>query len=510
MARRAKVEYPLTWWWLFARLPRTRHESRTLYFEKLGRSRSKTIYIPEVQETPAVAAPPPAPTTMANPRTDQTEKAPPTPANTTSASSDKKQPDIPKETPTPPNPLPTKKQKRKEKLAKAQQASSQAVYHKEAYAKGQSPAKRRSEEESDTSPPRVQSAKRNHTSVQAKGAKRVQFAMDVKKEDAGSRTSFRSCGSSNKSWIDPPPIDSPTVAGDRKSSFKSKRDAGVSDSAFNHKLTKTALAELDFDDLWSDHSDGEGSAIDINDVPSAAAPRGSRGEPALRGILKTRGQSVPRSRDHAYATARKQSNTAAQSRAKQTSPNPLTSTFKDLERAKRSGYDSATVHAIGRENHYRSSSKTRNQRQREASPRSWNVGSEFGSAVDYGRSRSKAREDAQDDRIDDALEQAWANSNLNKRTPSGLSSSRSEVRPRSALKSTQHQTSTSAQSPSSNSERLWQSNSSRPEPILIFRPSDSKENEPDIIVHTQAELDAARRDYYRRRNSSPSASQYTN
>lgn len=425
------------------------------------------------------------------------------PAGPASAAPESESNNASKKTSTLPDPQPKQKQKKKDKSTEAQSSSFPLTEKKQTRAKTQLPAKRQSKKEGNAPTWREQTPERNQTFEPAQRGRRVHFAMGVKKEDAGSRRSPPKLSSSNGSWIDPPSKGRPPGASDRKTGIKGKRDIDVSRSALKPDLTKSSQAVMDSDDILSDDSDSEGSAIDINDSYGAALPST---QPALRGILKTRGPSHSTNRARIYLSTHSQSSNIAQSQAKPIAPGSLTFTRKDLERAKQSGYHPEAVQAIGHENQHRTSSKSRRRHKRDASPHSWSVASEYGSTVDRGDRRSEAQAKAEDDRVDTALKQARSNGKLNRRTTTLSSSGQGQFSSRSPLKSTQRQSSSSH---SSNSERQGGTSSSRPEPVFIFRPSDSKENDPGIVVRTQAELDAARRDHHESRDSASSLSQYT-
>jgi len=458
-----------------------------------------------VRETPALAAPSSVPAPMAISTAKETKMTPIAPVGPASAASKSEPEDASKKISRVPDPQPTQKQKKKDKSTKAQSASSRPTEQKHTDAKTQLPAKRQSEKESNAPIWREETPEGNPTSEPAQRGRRVHFAMDVKKEDAGSRRSPSRLSSSNGSWTDPPSKGRPTGTSDRKTGMKGKRDIHVFRSALTPDPSKSSQAVTDLDDVWSDDSDGEGSAIDINDSHGAALPST---QPVLRGVLKTRGRNLSASRARAYSSTHSQSNKIAQCQAKQTAPGSLTFTREDLERAKRSGYNPEAVQAIGHNNQHRTSSESKRRHKRDASPHTWSVASEFGSTVDRGDRRSKAQAEAEDNRVDNALKQARSNGKLNRRTTTSFSNDQGQFSPRSPLKSTQRQSS-SSHLPFSNSERRGGMSSSRLEPIFIFRPSDSKENDPGIVVHSQAELDAARRDYYERRDLASSSSQYT-
>jgi len=442
---------------------------------------------------------------MATPTAPETKKIPVAPVGPASAAPGNESEDASKKGSTLPNPQPTPKQKKKDKSTKAHSASCRPTEQKQTNAKTQFPAKGQSKKESNASTWREQAPEGNQTFEPAQRGKRVHFGMDVKKEDAGSRRSPPRLSSSNGSWTDPPSKGRATGASDRKTGIKGKRDTDFSRSALNPDPSNSPQAVLDFGDSWSEDSDGEGSAIDINDSHGAAL---RITQPALRGILRSRGRNVSASRARVYSSTHSQSSNVNRSRAMQTTPVSLTFTRKDLERAKQSGYNPEAVQAIGHEKRHRTSSKRKGHHERDASPHPWSDASVFGSTVDRGDRRPKAQAEAEDDRIDDALKQARSNGKLNRRTTNSFSSGQGQISPRSPVKSTQRQSS-SNHATIFDSERLGGISSSRLEPVFLFRPSDSKENDPGIIVHTQAELDAARRNYYERRASASSSSQYT-
>lgn len=429
--------------------------------------------------------------------------APIAPVGPASAAPESESDDAFQKTSSLPDPQPTQKQKKKGKSTKAQSSSFRPTETKQTHAKTQLPAKRQSKKEGSAPTWGEQTPEGNQTSEPAQRGRRVHYAMDVKKEDAGSRKRPSKLSSSNGPWIDPPSKGRPPGASDHKTGIKGKRDIDVSRSALKPDLTKSSQTVMYFDDVWSDDSDGEGSAIDINDSHGAALPSM---QPATRGILKTRIPNHSTSRARIYSSTYSQSNKAAQSQAEARAPGSPTFTRKDQERAKRSGYHPEVVQAIGHENRHGTSSESRRRHKRDASPHSWSVASEYGSTVDRGDRRSEAQAKADDDRVDTALKQARSNGKLNRRSTTLSSSGQGQSSPRSPLKSTQRQSSSSH---SSNGERQRGMSSSRPEPVFVFRPYDSKENDPGVAVHDQAELDAARKDHYENRDSASSSSQYT-
>ena len=462
MDRRRKVVYPLSCWFIFFGPPRKQYESRSRYDDQTERSHPKISFVPKVEKIPTPAAPPPTSAAMVTPKADDTKKTPAGSATTTSASSKKEPQDNHKQNPELPKTQQTGKRKKAPNPPTSREASLQPAQQKTPSRKDQKPTRRQSVGESGPPEPRLKAAKHDQILEQAGTTKRVHFTTDTKKEDGGSIASFPSPGSSNDSRTDLPPKDLRCGARDPVFSSKGKSEAKRADPAHVPRLPGGPLAESDFGDLWSDESDGGGSAIDISDFASVAM---REEQPALRGILKTRARILPNTQNRAHLTRHSQTK-LAQSHApqRQISPERLTFTSRNLERAKRSGYDPAFVHAIGRE---RSSAKAREQVKR------------------------GVRTDAEDYRVDMALEQAKSNGNWNKRASIINSSDGGPTRSRSPLMSTHsHRDSTQSRS------------SSRLEPIFVFRPSDCDPNDPGIVVHTQAELDAARRDYYRRRRSS--------
>ena len=461
MYRRKKVEYPLSCWFIFFGPPRKQYESRSRYDDRTERSHPKISSVPHVEKIPAPAAPLPTSAAMATRKADDTKKTPAGPATTTSASSKNEAQDHHTQNPELPKTQQTEKKKKAPKPPTSREAPLQPAQQKTPSTKGQKATRRQSVDEPDPPEPRLKAAKRDQILERAGTTKRVHFTTDTKKEDGGSIASFPSPGSSNDSWTDFPPKDLRWDARDPMFSSKSKSEAKRADPAHVPPLSGGPLAESDFGDLWSDESDEGGSAIDISDFAGVAM---REEQPALRGILKTRTRNVPKTQDRAHQTRRSQTKTApSHARQRQISPERLTFTSRNLERAKRSGYDPAFVHAIGRE---RSSAKAREQVKR-------------------------VRIDAEDYRVDMALEQARSNGNWNKRASIITSSDGGPTRSRSPLVST-HSHTNPTQSRSS----------SRFEPTFVFRPSDCDPNDPGIVVHTQAELDAARRDYYRRRRPS--------
>lgn len=413
---------------------------------------------------------------MASFKVDEAKETAAIPAQTTSASADKKPTYDSKQASTPRNSHESEKQKKKAKSNQAGQHSQEPGHHEKGRAKDQAPAKRQARTETDA-PKELSKVTESSSKSRSTDSKHVHFAMDVKKGDGGSSAISASPNSSNESWIDPPPTKTSTSAQSHRSSFKSKGDTDAPTSALNPKLSEVPVGDPDFD-VWSDDSD-EGSAIDISDVPTMAMPSE---QPALRGILKTRG----RSGQHPTNRFRKKTTL---NRARQASPEPLTFTSKNLERAKRSGYEPTAVHVIGRENRHGPSFRITRRHERDASLRSWSGRSEHGSATDHAHWGSKARTDAEDYRVEMALKQARSNGSENKRTSTAYTLDERAARPRSALKSMQNP----------NDGHVT---SGRLEPRFMFRPSDAEEDDPGIEVRTQSELDAARKEYFRRRKMS--------
>ena len=462
MDRRRRVEYPLSCWFIFFGPPRKQYESRSRYDDRTKRSHPKISSVPHVEKIPAPAAPPPTLAAMVAPKADDTKRTPAGSATTTSASSKKEPQDHHKQNPELPKTQQPEKQKKAPKPPTSREAPLQPAQQKTPSTKDQKATRRQSVGEPGPPEPSLKATKRDQILEQAGTTKRVHFTTDTKKEDGGSIASFPSPGSSNDSRTDPRPKDLRSGARGPIFSSKGKSEAKRADPAHVPGVSGEPLAEFDFGDLWSDESDEGESAIDISDFASVAM---REEQPALRGILKTRASIVPNTQNRAHQTRRSQTN-LAQSHAHQRriSPERLTFTSRNLGRAKRSGYDPAFVHAIGRE---RSSAKAREQVKR------------------------GVRTDAEDYRVDMALEQAKSNGNWNKRASIITSSDGGPTRSRSPPMSTDSHT---------NSRRSR--SSSRLEPIFVFRPSDCDANDPGIVVHTQAELDAARRDYDRRSRSS--------
>lgn len=484
-------------------------QSSRLYHPGFTLIRDSYLHFSNVRKTPALAAPTSIPAPIATPTAKETNMTPIVPVGPASAAPGSEPDDATKKTSTLPDPQPTQrqKQKKKDKSIKAQPSSLRPTEKKQTHAKTQLATKRQSKKESNAPIWREETTEGNQTSDPAERGRRVHFAMGVKKEDAGSRRSPSKLSSSNGSWIDPPSKGRPADASDRKTGIKGKRDTDVSRSVLKPDLTKSSQAVLDFDDVWSDDSDGEGSAIDISDSHGPALPNM---QPALRGVLKTRGQNYSTSQAQTYTSTHFQSNNVTQGQAKPIVPRSLTFTRKDLERAKRSGYHPEAVQAIGHNSQPGPSSESRRRQKRDALPQSlpqsWSVASEFGSTVDQGDRRSAVQAQAEDDRINKALKQARSNGKRNRRTTTPLSSGQGQFSSRSPLEATQRQ---SPASHLSNGERQGAMRSSRSAPVFVFRPSDSSENDPGIVVHTQAELDEARRNYYERRDPASSSSQYT-
>ena len=449
------MEFPLSWWWIFFRPPRNHYEYRP-NLEPTERSQQQVISVQEVREKPVQAASSPAPMAMATPQMAEAKTTPATPASATSVTPDKSSTDKSKKIQDSPKNQPSEKQQKKSKPDKGYQASHQPQSQKKAKTKEQLSIKRHSDAKPDapkSSPGVAQSEERST------GSKRVHFAMGVKQGDDNTNGSYPSPGSSDDSWVDPPPTDMSTDARDCKPSLKGAYDASPTLSASDCKL----LEILSFEDVWSDGSDDEGSAIDISDVPTIAT---SDIQPTLRGILKTHGGN---GRVQAKSTNRTQQQ-GTRSRTRQANREPLAFTSRNLERAKRSGFDPVTVRAIGREDGYRSPYEGRER----------------------GHRRPKVRADDEDHRVEMALEQARSNGHMNKHRPTIGSSDHHPNSHRPALGSLRNP----------RGEQLGPTGSNRLPPVFVFRPSDSKENDPGIIVHTQAELDAARKDYFRRRNRS--------
>lgn len=417
---------------------------------------------------------------MASAKPAETKKTPGPQSKPTSATPDKRPEDASKDAATASNANLTKKQRKELRRAETQKPTPSLEHQKTAHTEEGSPTKKQSKPEK-VSAQHSATKKSKHASEEDPGSKRVQFAMDVKKEDAPSKNGVSSPASSYASYTDTSRKNVTSGAGEHKPALKNKQNKEVHTSTFSPKRSHAAHAEIHSSDAWSDNSDDEGSAIDVSDF-AGILPSGLN--PGLRGILKNSNRKASSVRRPIYSSTRMQNNAAHNDRDE-----PMTFTLEDLRRAKHKGYDSAAVHAIGHENGHGTSSTRRNQHNGDGSANVWDASSHHGSAIDPGHSLSKMQTNTLDDRLKAALKQAQANKKANRGDP------RYNSRDRSVL----------SESSSSLNGGLHSAPSSRADPIFVFKPSDAKENDPGIIVHTQAELDAAKREYWRRRTSSSSS-----
>lgn len=249
------------------------------------------------------------------------------------------------------------------------------------------------------------------------------------------------------------------------SSKDSRVDAPVQQPRSQYKATKPVFkANEGIGSYWTFGQDSEidrwgfddletASAVDINEIPVF------RGR---KGILKKK-----------VGTLRATNDRVAFSRSGRPESHIPPPTIRDQR--ENHGYQRVSVYADSREE---------TKRTRKATDPTWCCADEDESTTDYARARARNQAIIHDHRIDDALRQARYNAQRNSESPSSSPS------PSRSMKGS----------------NVWFRNGktkpwSSSEPIVIFRPSNAAADEPDVVVRSEADLNALRRGYARGHNS---------